>query len=156
MPDPTFQAAVSRNAERVALLESIKKPSRGEQTELAIRRAITRFAEGATKGDGSWTVVNLVEESGVPRPTLYRYEAALRDFQAAADAAPSGSGGVREELRRLRAELRSEQRQRIDERKKHERVQSVLVQRLHAMSLAYAQATGETKVIDLLSQKRDN
>lgn len=153
MADPSFDEAIKRNTDRIAVLESIRKPSRSEQTELSIRLGIARFAIGSTKTDGSWTVVNLVKESGVPRPTLYRYQPALDDFQAAADAAPEGSTGLRDEVRRLRAELKAEHRLRIEERKEHERVQAVLVQRVHALTLAYAQATGDQQVVDLLLKK---
>jgi hypothetical protein len=154
VPDPSFDEAIKRNADRIFALELIRKPSRSEQTELNIRLGIARFASGSTKTDGSWTVVNLVKESGVPRPTLYRYQLALDDFQAAADAAPEASTGLRDEVRRLRAELKAERRLRIDEREEHERIQGILVQRLHAVTLAYGQASGDQKVIDLLSKKQ--
>lgn len=151
-----FPQIIDDNAKRVAVLTSQRVRNKAEDNELNIRSAIVRFADGRTKTDGSWTVQNLVVECGVPRPTLYRqYKAPLSDFQSAAAVAPLGSGGFREELRRLRSELRAERRERIEQRRHFEQVQSVLVQRLYALSLAYAQAVGDDKVIDLLSHQRN-
>lgn len=145
-----FQQLGADNSARSDVLRNLRNPTRAEKVELSIRSAIERFVAGNTTNDRAWTVTNLVVESGVPRPTLYRYEAALKDFQALADAAPRGTGGPKEELQRLRAELRSERRQRIEDRKRYEHVQAVLVQRIHALTLALAQASGQSKVVSLL------
>lgn len=145
-----YEILTRANAARVQALRELARPMRAEKVELSIRSAMERFVSGTTKTDGAWTAVNLVAESGIPRPTLYRYEAVLKDFQALADAAPAGSGGLQEEVKRLRAELRQQQRERIEERKRYEHVQAVLVQRVHALSLALAQASGQAKVVSLL------
>ncbi|KKI19597.1 hypothetical protein [Sphingomonas sp. Ag1] len=150
-PEPTFDSLVSANASIVATLKALKQPTAANQTELPIRTAIERFVEKrTTETEGEWTAISLVKESGVPRATLYRYEAVLSDFKALARMAPVGSVGPHEELRRLRAELRAEKRARIDDQKKYERIQAVLVQRLHALTLALAQASGNAKVVSLL------
>lgn len=156
MAERSFEEILGDNAKRIEVLEALKSPKPSDERELAIRRSIVRFADRTTKTDGSWTVINLVEDTSIPRPTLYRYEAPLKDFQEAAIAAPEGSGGVREELRRLRIEVKAEKAARKAERQRFEEVQSVLVQRLYALSLAYAQVTGDHKVVDLLTRKRDD
>lgn len=145
-----FQRLSAANSARADVLRDLRNPSRAEKVELSIRSATERFVNGTTTHNGAWTVTNLVVESGVPRPTLYRYEAPLRDFHALAEVAPRGSGGVKEELQRLRAELRTERRERIEDRKRYEHVQAVLVQRVHALTLALAQASGQSKVVSLL------
>ena len=91
--------------------------------------------------DGSWTVVNLVEETGVPRPTLYRYKRELELFQNLGASAPHG--GAREELKRLRSELAAEREAAKAERARHRNAEAVLVERIHALSLLVASAMGE-------------
>jgi hypothetical protein len=149
----SYEDIIKKNAERVADLETLERRNRSEKTELLIRQGISRFSDRTTKTDGSWTVINLELDTGVPRATLYRYETPLKDFQDAADAAPTGSGGLREELRRLRSELKAERNARKEERRRAEEIQSILVQRLYAMSLAYAQASGDKGLVNLLSRK---
>lgn len=153
---PTFEEIVARNDARVAELEQLGERRRGpEEKEFVIRAAMARFARGATtKTDGSWTVVNLVEESGVPRPTLYRYDREVQEFQAMAAAAPAGIGGHREELKRLRGELAAERRASREERKRHQDVEDALLERIHALSLIVASATGTMGVPTLVELKR--
>lgn len=153
---PTFEELVERNDARVVELEQLGDRRRGaEDKELVIRAAIARFARGATtKTDGSWTVVNLVEESGVPRPTLYRYDREVQEFQNLAAAAPAGIGGHREELKRLRAELAAERKASREERKRHQDVEDTLIERIYALSLALASAAGVNGVPTLIELKR--
>ena len=112
-----------------------------ETTERTIRAGIDRFCRGTTQTDGSWTVVNLVEETGVPRPTLYRYKRELELFQNLGASAPHG--GAREELKRLRSELAAEREAAKAERARHRNAEAVLVERIHALSLLVASAMGE-------------
>lgn len=150
-PERPFEDLVSANASRIAALQALKQPTAAHRTELSLRLSIERFIKNnTTESEGEWTAINLVKESGIPRATLYRYESVLSDFKALARMAPVGSVGPQEELRRLRAELRAEQRARIDDQKKYERIQAVLVQRLHALTLALAQASGNAKVLSFL------
>ena len=112
-----------------------------ETTERTIRAGIDRFCRGTTQTDGSWTVVNLVEETGVPRPTLYRYKRELELFQNLGASAPHG--GAREELKRLRSELAAEREVAKAERARHRNAEAVLVERIHALSLLVASTMGE-------------
>lgn len=150
----TFEALAKKNRERIAAINDHQHKRRTELVELQIRSAIDRFVTGTTKATGDdWTAVRLVEESGIPRPTLYRYKEELALFQRLAALAPLGSGGLREENRRLRAELREEKQRRIEDSKQSKHIQDVLVQRVHALSLALAQVTGQSKVVSLLGTK---
>lgn len=145
---------VVRNERRVRELSALERRGRQDQTELDLRSAILRLLNGTpTKSDGSWTVVNLVAESGVPRPTAYRYESAIADFNAIANTIGKESGGTRDQLQALRAELKAEKKARSVERRAFLATQSVLVQRLHAVTLALAQARGDEKVVSLLSPR---
>ena len=152
-----FEALAKENRERIAAINDREQKRRSEVAELQIRTAIDRFVTGTTKAAGDeWTAVRLVEESGIPRPTLYRYKDELALFQRLAALAPLGSGGLHEENRRLRAELREEKQRRIEEGKRAKHVQDVLVQRVHALSLALAQVSGQTKVVSLLNAKSED
>ena len=152
-----FETLVKENRERIVVINDREQKRRPEMVELQIRTAIDRFVNGTTKSAGDeWTAVRLVEESGIPRPTLYRYKDELTLFQRLAALAPLGSGGLHEENRRLRAELREEKQRRIEDGKRAKHVQEVLVQRVHALSLALAQASGQTKVVSLLNAKPKN
>ena len=74
----SFEELRKDNADRLHELDVLAGGGdlRGtETTERTIRAGIDRFCRGTTQTDGSWTVVNLVEETGVPRPTLYRTSA---------------------------------------------------------------------------------
>lgn len=149
-----FEALAKENRERIAAINHREQKRRPEIVELQIRSAIDRFVTGTARAAGDeWTAVRLVEESGIPRPTLYRYKDELALFQRMASLVPSGSGGLHEENRRLRAELREEKQRRIEEGKRAKHVQEVLIQRVHALSLAVAQASGQSKVVSLLNAK---
>jgi len=140
----SFEDLRKDNADRLHELDVLAAGGdlRGtESTERTIRAGIDSFCRGTTQTDGSWTVVNLVEETGVPRPTLYRYKRELELFQNLAASAPNG--GAREELRRLRSELANEREAAKVERARHRGVEAALVERIHALSLLVASAMGE-------------
>lgn len=151
---PTFDAMRAENAGRIShLLKVIEAGDTRatEATELLIRQAIERFAQGISKTDGSWTVMNLVKDAEVPRPTLYRYKREVELFQSMAACAPNS--GVREELKRLRAELKDARQEGIAERKRHREAEAVLVERLHALSLIVAAAAGDSCLPSILKPK---
>ena len=135
----SFEELRKDNADRLHELDVLAGGGdlRGtETTERTIRAGIDRFCRGTTQTD-----VNLVEETGVPRPTLYRYKRELELFQNLGASAPHG--GAREELKRLRSELAAEREAAKAERARHRNAEAVLVERIHALSLLVASAMGE-------------
>lgn len=146
-----FAAMRGENAARLEELQRLYASGdlrAKEATEKDIRDGIDRFCRGTTGTDGSWTVVNLVEETGVPRPTMYRYKRELDLFQAMAAVAPSG--GVREDLKRLRAELAAEKQAGKEERARHRAVEAVMIERIHALTVIVASYRGQDGIPSLL------
>lgn len=150
-----FEEMRRANSERLNQLEQLDAAGdlrSKERTERDIRAGIERFCRGTTATDGSWTVVNLVGETGVPRPTLYRYKRELALFQNMGAVAPSG--GVREDLKRLRAEIAAERQAGKDERARHREAEAILVERIHALTMIVASYMGEDGVPALLDARR--
>lgn len=149
-----FEGLAARNAERAAQLGSrIHQLRPAERRELDIRTAIERFVASTTKTDGSWTIVNLVAESGVPRPSLYRYQQLVEEFQALASVVPAGRSGTQERIRDLGKQVRTMRADRTAERRDESATRAVLVERLHGLSLALAHATGRGSIADLGSRR---
>lgn len=120
-----------------------------DESRLKLRSAIQRFATGNTsRTDGSWTIVNLVKESGVSRPTLYRqlYDVERRLFEELADAVPSSAASPKEQIRELKRELAAERTKAAAERKRHHEVEDIMLNRIHALSLLVASALGKDGV----------
>lgn len=150
-----FEKLAAANASTIDDLERITSRSSPQNKELEIRQAIARFVSGTTKADhdGSWTATNLIAESGIPKATVYRYETAVHAFYDLAEVAPAGARGLREQLREAQIALNAEKAARREDRKQFEQAQSIYAQRLYALGLAYAHATGNKGLVDLLAHK---
>ena len=146
-----LKEVLARIEARVAEIEATPEQERRRQDrgELELRRAVLRLAHGnPVRTDGAMTAVALAEESGVPRPTMYRtYRDVIEDWDAVcAVAEPDSDAGLRERVKKLNVEVKRLERELVELRRKSSHVRNVLVQRVQALTLSLLEARGGSKL----------